>query len=113
MKISTVCLALLLAGAAMAQEPTPVSTKPDAATPALPGGQSLADIARKLRKDQTAQEVKVTPEETKKILGSVEELLQFASRDSGFPKRTTVKSRMVGADEVEKSTRNPPSCTAQ
>lgn len=105
MKISAVCLALLLAGAAVAQEPLPVSTNPDEATPALPQGQSLADIARKLRKDHTTEEVKVTVEETKKILGSVEELLKFASEDTGFPKRTAVKSRMVGADEVEKSTR--------
>jgi len=103
MKIATICL--LLAATALAQQPTPVSTKPDEATPALPQGQSLADIARKLRKDHTTQEVKVTPEETKKILGSVEELLQFASQDTGFARRTPVKSRMVGADEVEKSTR--------
>ncbi|HSS99386.1 MAG TPA: hypothetical protein VLK33_20265, partial [Terriglobales bacterium] len=67
-------------------------------------GQSLADMARKVRKDHT-QESRLTPEEEKKLLGSVTELLTFASEDSGFAKHSEVKSRFVDEKEVEKSTK--------
>src|ERR1051325_12169477 len=68
-------------------------------------GQSLADVARKLRKDHT-QETRLTPEEEKKLLGSISELFTFASEDSGFAKRSVVKSRFVEEKEVETSTRS-------
>jgi len=67
-------------------------------------GQSLGDISRKLRKDHT-EEVKMTEDDTKKLLGSVDELLTFAAEDSGFPKHSEVKSRLVGSADVEKFTR--------
>ncbi len=67
-------------------------------------GQSLADIARKLRKDHT-QEVRTTPEDVKKLLESVDEILSFASEDSGFPKHSAVKSRLVSEKDVENSAR--------
>jgi hypothetical protein len=67
-------------------------------------GQSLADMARKLRKDHT-QETRLTPEEEKKLLGSISELFTFASEDSGFAKRSVVKSRFVEEKEVETSTK--------
>ena len=53
-------------------------------------GQSLADMARKLRKDHT-QEVRLTPEEEKKLLDSVRELFTFASEDAELAKRSAVK----------------------
>ena len=66
--------------------------------------QSLADMARKVRKDHT-QESRLTPGEEKKLLDSVSELLTFASEDSGFAKHSEVKSRFVDEKEVEKSTK--------
>ncbi len=67
-------------------------------------GQSLADMARKMRKDHT-QETRLTPEEQKKLSDSVSELFTFASEDSGFAKRSVVKSRFVEEAEVERSTK--------
>jgi hypothetical protein len=67
--------------------------------------QSLADVARKLRKDDHTQEVRTTPEDAKKLLGSVDEMLTFASEDSGFARHSSVKSRLVDEAEVEKSTK--------
>jgi len=66
--------------------------------------QSLADMARKLRKDHT-QEQRLTPEEENKLLDSVSELFTFASEDSGFAKRSAVKSHFVDEKEVETSTK--------
>jgi len=64
-------------------------------------GQSLGDVARKLRKD-TSDEVKMTDADAKKLFESVDKILDFAAEDSGLPKRATVKRRMVGKQDVEK-----------
>lgn len=64
-------------------------------------GQSLADVARKLRKD-TSDEVKMTEADTAKLFKSVDIILDFASQDSGMPKRAVVKRRMVSKADVEK-----------
>jgi hypothetical protein len=65
--------------------------------------QSLGDAARKMRKDITT-EVKMTPEDTKKLFEAVDKILAFASQDSGFPKHGTVKRQLVSREEVEKYT---------
>src|SRR6266536_2689489 len=80
------------------------SSLPNANTGSDSQGQSLADVARRLRKDHT-QEVRTTPEDAKKLLESVDEILTFASEDSGFAKRSGVKSRLVNEAEVENSAR--------
>ena len=67
-------------------------------------GQSLGDIARKLRKDDTA-EVKMTPEEAKELFGSVDKISAFAAQDSGFPRRSTIKRQLISSSDVEKYTR--------
>jgi hypothetical protein len=64
-------------------------------------GQSLADIARKLRKD-TSDEVKMTEADTNRLFKSVDTILEFAAEDSGMPKRSVVKRRMVSKADVEK-----------
>ena len=63
--------------------------------------QSLADIARKLRKD-TTEEVRMSDADTKKLFASVDRLLSFAAEDSGMPKRASVQRRMVSKADVEK-----------
>ena len=47
--------------------------------------QSLADVARKLRKD-TTDEVRMTDADTKKLFESVDRIFAFAAEDSGMPK---------------------------
>jgi hypothetical protein len=67
-------------------------------------GQSLGDLARKVRKDHT-DEVQMSDEDAKKLFSSVDEILTFASGDTGFPQKASVKRRLVGSADVEKYTR--------
>jgi len=64
-------------------------------------GQSLADVARKLRKDKT-DDVLMTDADTKKLFDSVDRIFAFAAEDSGLPKRAEVKRRLVSKADVEK-----------
>jgi hypothetical protein len=64
-------------------------------------GQSLGDVARKLRKD-TTDEVKMTDADTKKLFASVDEIFAFAAEDTGMPKRAVVKRQLVSKADVEK-----------
>src|SRR5579864_9713259 len=63
--------------------------------------QSLADVARKLRKD-TTEEVRMTDADTRKLFESVDKILDFASEDSGMPKQAAVRRRLVSKADVEK-----------
>src|ERR1700684_4342481 len=64
-------------------------------------GQSLGDVARKLRKD-TTNEVKMTDVDTKKLFESVDRIFAFAADDTGMPKHAPVKRRLVSKADVEK-----------
>jgi hypothetical protein len=64
-------------------------------------GQSLGDMARKLRKD-TTNEVKMTDADTKKLFESVDRIVAFASEDTEMPKHAVVKRRLVSKADVEK-----------
>src|ERR1700691_952451 len=64
-------------------------------------GQSLGDVARKLRKD-TTNEVKMTDADTKKLFESVDRIFAFAAEDTGMPKHSPVKRRLVSKADVEK-----------
>src|ERR1700680_3755703 len=64
-------------------------------------GQSLGDVARKLRKD-TTNEVKMTDADTKKLFESVDKIFGFAAEDTGMPKRALVKRQIVSKADVEK-----------
>ena len=63
--------------------------------------QSLADVARKLRKD-TSEEVRMTDADTKKLFESVDTIFDFAAKDTGMPKHAVVKRRLVSKADVEK-----------
>src|ERR1700693_4090699 len=65
---------------------------------------SLADVARKLRKD-TTEEVRMTDSDTKKLFESVDRIFPFAAEDSGMAKHASVKRRLVGKADVEKYAR--------
>src|SRR3984885_13900694 len=64
--------------------------------------QSLADVARKLRKD-TTEEVRMTDSDTKKLFESVDRIFTFAAEDTGMAKHASVKRRLVGKADVEKN----------
>jgi len=64
-------------------------------------GQSLADVARKLRKD-TSEEVKMNEGDTQRLFKSVDTIFDFAATDSGMAKHVVVKRRMVSKADVEK-----------
>jgi len=65
---------------------------------------SLADVARKLRKD-TTDEVRMTDADTKKLFESVDKIIDFAAEDSGMPKHANVKRQLVSKADVEKFTK--------
>lgn len=49
----------------------------------------------------TTAETKISPEEAKELFRSVDELLAFASKDTGLPIKHSVKRKMTSRDEVE------------
>ena len=63
--------------------------------------QSLADVARRLRKDNT-NEVRMTDADTKKLFESVDKVFAFAAEDSGMPRRGVIKRQLVSKADVEK-----------
>ncbi len=63
--------------------------------------ESLADRARKVRKD-TTNEVKMTDADTKKLFESVDRIFTFAVEDTGMPKRAVVKRQLVSKADAEK-----------
>jgi hypothetical protein len=67
-------------------------------------GESLADIARKLHKEKPA-EVRMTEQDAKDLFKKVDETFDFASKDTGFPKRYNIKRYLVSQADVEKFTR--------
>jgi hypothetical protein len=96
----------LLCGSAFGQQAA--SPAPAASSDSNSGtdqGQSLGEMARKVRKDHT-QEVQMSDADAKELFKSVDKIVAFASEDSGFPKRSAVKRRLVSSAEVEKFTRD-------
>src|ERR1700733_14165327 len=61
---------------------------------------SLADVARRLRKD-TTEEVRMTDADTKKLFDAVDRIFDFAAEDTGMPKHSAVKRRLVSKADVE------------
>jgi hypothetical protein len=100
--LAVVCGSLSLA---QQSDPLPRSlTAPDNGAGSQDSGQSLADQARKLRKDHS-EETKMSEEDAKKLFAAVDRIANFASEDSGFAIHSPVKRRMIGPDDLEKSAR--------
>jgi hypothetical protein len=93
---SLACALVCVATAAFAQ---------DTAAPAPQTPPSLADQARKLRKDHPP-EVKMTDEQTKELFASVDKILDFASTDTGYAKRSAIKRQMVTPTDIEQFTKD-------
>ncbi len=56
--------------------------------------------AQETAKAPPANQPKISAEAAKELLGSVDEILRFASKDTGFPIRSDVKRRLTSRDEV-------------
>lgn len=67
--------------------------------------QSLADMARKVRKDKPA-DVRMTDVDAKELFSSVDKVFEFASQDTGFAKRSAVKKKIVGQADIEQYTKD-------
>jgi len=101
-----VLLGFLLTTGASGQQPAPTApASPGQTTPPAPETQSLADVARKLRKDKPA-EIKMTDVDEKELFSSVDRVFEFASNDTGFSKRSNVKKKLVGQSDIEKFTKD-------
>ena len=97
---AAICLfGALLPAFSQSDPPSQDATPSPSAAPAQ--SQSLADVARKLRKDMSS-EVRMTDADTKKLFESVDKIFAFAVEDSGMPKRAVVKRRLVSKADVEK-----------
>ena len=90
---------------ALGQQASPAASSNAAPEAAPAQGQSLGDMARKLRKDKPA-EVKMTDVDAKELFSTVDKVLEFASEDTGFPRRTAVKKQLVGQADIEKFTKD-------
>jgi len=101
---SFILLCGLLCSSVLGQQSTIPAQSSDDSSAAPDQGQSLGELARKVRKDHTA-EVQMSAADAKELFSSVDKIIAFASEDSGFPKRTNVKRRLVDSAEVEKYTR--------
>jgi hypothetical protein len=102
--VSSMAVAVVFAVASVGQTPATSSTTSDATTQA-PEQQSLADMARKMRKDKPA-DVRMTDVDTKELFRAVDKVLDFASEDTGFPKHGAVKKALVGPADIEKFTKD-------
>ncbi len=95
-------LSILLCFPAVAQQPD--FSKTIAATESAPQQAqpipSLGDVARRMRSVKPT-EVKTSPEDAKKLFALVDEITTFASEDSGYPRKTSVKRRLISQDEAE------------
>ena len=96
-----ICLSGFLSTAIGQQSDTPSQAGTQDTSSASTQGQSLADMARKLRKDKTT-EVRMTDADTKKLFESVDKIFSFACEDTGMPKRAVVKRQLVSKADVEK-----------
>jgi hypothetical protein len=72
-----------------------------AAPAAEPQPASLADIARSIRAKKKP-EVVINQQDAEKLFQEVDSILSFASASSELPKRTTVKYKLLGREDVDK-----------
>ncbi len=64
-------------------------------------GQSVADAARANREKNRAV-VRVRPEDAQELFASMDRLLEFVSRDTGYARRTPVKREILNREKFQK-----------
>lgn len=93
--VVSLSMAAVLAGYAPAQDAVA------AASSAEPEQQSLGEIAKAI-KAKKKPEVVINQDDAEKLFREVDSILSFASESSELPKKTTVKYRLLGRDDVDK-----------
>src|SRR5262245_21092332 len=88
----------LLAGA---QDPRPPATSPTSPPPAAASQPPGSNPPITLDEPKTPPH-RLTPEESKELLQSVDEIMRFASQDTLLPIKHSVKKAIVGREQVEK-----------
>jgi hypothetical protein len=113
MRIKHIIVLLFCGLLAVAQESRPTSQQPDpqsspaqpAASPqpqATPSASPQATPSHRLEMEPVEKEHKITPAEAKELFQSVDDILHFASEDTGLPIKREVKRRIVSREQVEK-----------
>jgi hypothetical protein len=92
--LELILILVLLAVSAWAQTGRPAESQ-------KPAGEGARATQDHTTQDHTTQEQKISPQEAEKLFRSVDEILQFASRDTLFPLKHEVKRKLVTRDEVE------------
>ena len=90
------CFGLASAAGAQSTKPVPQPCLPSQNTPepAPPGGSA--------QKPQTGQpSTHITPDQAKQLFACVDQIMKFASDDSGFPVKSPVKRQMTTRDDVQ------------
>src|ERR1700730_3263015 len=80
-----------------AQAPAPPSQKDATATP---GASQLQQKQKAPTADATTPEQKISPKEAEELFHDIDQILQFASKDTGLPIKKEVKRRLTSRDEV-------------
>src|ERR1700678_3736279 len=92
-------LILISASWAWAQSPAqPPQT--GAATAATPQSAEPGQDKKTAAADAGTQEQKISPKEAEELFRDVDQIMQFASKETGLPIRNEVKRRLVSRDEV-------------
>jgi len=93
-----VLLLLLLAIYGQAQQP---GAKQNAGGESVATTQTTPQTTAQPAPRNAAAEPKISPQEAEKLFRSVDQILQFASKDTLFPIKHEVKRKLVSRDEVE------------
>jgi hypothetical protein len=97
-----VLILLIVSAFAVAQQPakqrSSVPQQPAKQQPSAPQKQA----EQQPTSPQKSAEHKISPQEADELFKSVDELMQFASKETGLPIRTKVKRKLISRDEVEK-----------
>jgi hypothetical protein len=94
--ICTFLVAFVLISVASAQQGTP-PTKPAQAQGTQP---SASDAHHASDQPEAQPETKISPKEAEELFRSIDEILKFASKDSGLPIKQEVQRRLTSRDEV-------------
>jgi len=84
--------------------PSPTPQEPSPAQPpqAIPSPQPSATPSHRLEVEPVEKDHQITPAEAKELFRSVDEILRFASKDTGLPIKKKVKRTIVSRAQVEK-----------
>jgi hypothetical protein len=89
--------------AATPQQPAAPSQAPDPAQTNKPAQPQATPNPNRVEVEQIEEkDHKITPAEAKELFQSVDEIMRFASKDTGLPIKKKVKRKIVSRDEVQK-----------